>query len=381
MTKLLIVLTGSREWTLKDGATHPTGFWAEELVTPHRIFRAAGWDITLATREGRAPVVDQNSLDPQYNGGDARVVEDLKAYLQEIDADLSRPMRLEDVDADDFGAVFVPGGHGPMEDLATSTAMGALLLRALDAETPIGTLCHGSAALLSAVRDDGSWAFSGYELSAFSDAEETAVGLAEVAPWLLESRLRERGATVSVQGLWAPHLVSDRTLHTGQNPASSGPLAERLVAVLRGEEPPPLEAPMPLTGRCLCGDVSYVAESAPLITAICHCTDCQRQSGSAYSLVVAVPRDAVELTGDSVATFTTTTAATGTPSYRKFCSRCGSPLVVLPDAAPSMAFIKAGTLDDRKALAPTLEVHCDDAFAYVTGEETDRTRFPAGLPA
>lgn len=381
MTTLLIVLTASRAWTLADGTQHPTGFWAEELVTPHRVFSDAGWEITVATPGGAVPGVDEASLDLQVNGGDARIVDALRAGLRNLEPVLRRPATLEDVDVDAFDVVFVPGGHGPMEDLAASPAMGALLVRALDAGTPIGALCHGVAALLPAVRDDGSWAFAGYELSAFSDAEEEAVGLADRAAWLLERRLRERGAAMSVGGLWAPHLVSDRTVHTGQNPASSGPLAERLVAILAGEEPPALDAPAPLTGRCLCGESTYVASSAPLVTAICHCTDCQRQSGSAYSLVVAVPRDTVELQGASIATVVTTTAATGTPSYRKFCSRCGSPLVVLADASPELAFIKAGTLDDRTALRPAIEVHCDDAIAYTTDGETERTRFPAGLPA
>ena len=98
-----------------------------------------------------------------------------------------------------------------------------------------------------------------------------------------------------------------------------------------------------LTGHCLCGNVTYMVDAEPLVTAICHCNSCQRQTGSTYSLVVAVPRDSVTLSGDTLATFDTITEATGTPSHRRFCSNCGSPLVTLADAAPDMAFIKAGT--------------------------------------
>jgi hypothetical protein len=136
-----------------------------------------------------------------------------------------------------------------------------------------------------------------------------------------------------------------------------------------------------LTGHCLCGNVSYVVDAEPLVTAICHCNSCQRQTGSTYSLVVAVPRDSVTLSGDTLATFDTVTEATGTPSHRRFCSNCGSPLVTLADAAPDMAFIKAGTLDDSTELTPAIEVHCASAFDYAMSDGAERARFPADLPA
>jgi hypothetical protein len=136
-----------------------------------------------------------------------------------------------------------------------------------------------------------------------------------------------------------------------------------------------------LTGHCLCGNVSYTVDSEPLVTAICHCNSCQRQTGSTYSLVVAVPRDSVTLTGDTLANFDTVTEATGTPSHRRFCSNCGSPLVTFADAAPEMAFIKAGTLDNGVDLAPSLEVHCASAFEYAVNDGAERARFPADMPA
>jgi hypothetical protein len=136
-----------------------------------------------------------------------------------------------------------------------------------------------------------------------------------------------------------------------------------------------------MTGHCLCGNVSYFTSAEPMLTALCHCESCQRQTGSTYSLVVAVPRESLTVRGETLATYQTTTEATGTTSQRKFCSACGSPIVTLPDAAPALAILKAGTLDDRKGLAPTVEVHCDSAIAYATAETTERTRFPADLPA
>jgi hypothetical protein len=136
-----------------------------------------------------------------------------------------------------------------------------------------------------------------------------------------------------------------------------------------------------LTGHCLCGNVTYTADAEPLVTAICHCHNCQRQTGSTYSLVVAVPRDSIELSGDTIANFDTVTEATGTPSHRRFCSNCGSPLVTFADAAPELAFIKAGTLDDGQELTPTVEVHCASGFGYAMSDGDGRARFPADMPA
>jgi hypothetical protein len=136
-----------------------------------------------------------------------------------------------------------------------------------------------------------------------------------------------------------------------------------------------------LTGHCLCGSVSYSADAEPIVTAICHCDQCQRQTGSTYSLVVGVPRESLTVSGDGLRSFETTTEATGTASQRQFCGACGSPVITLPDAAPALAFIKAGTLDDRKDLVPVVEVHCSSAIGYATAGETDRSRFPADMPA
>jgi hypothetical protein len=136
-----------------------------------------------------------------------------------------------------------------------------------------------------------------------------------------------------------------------------------------------------LTGRCLCGNVTYSAESGPLITAICHCHNCQRQTGSTYSLVVAVPRGSVTIDGSTLSTFDTVTESTGTPSHRQFCRNCGSPLLTLADAAPDLAFIKAGTLDENTDVAPTVEVHCASGLTYATEDGSGRAQFPGDLPA
>ncbi|MFE7749031.1 type 1 glutamine amidotransferase domain-containing protein [Streptomyces sp. NPDC057428] len=231
MPSVLFVLTGADHWTLNDGTAHPTGFWAEELAAPHRVFTQAGFDITVATPGGVAPTVDAGSLAAEANGGQERA-DAIASYLAAIDETLRIPARLEDVVPTSYDIVFYPGGHGPMEDLAVDEASGRLLTAALDSGTQVAVLCHAPAALLPARREDGSWPFAGYRMTGFSNAEETLAGFAEKAPWLVETRLVELGAEYSAAEPWAVHTVHDRNLHTGQNPASSEQLAREIVAAL-----------------------------------------------------------------------------------------------------------------------------------------------------
>ncbi|KQX63965.1 MULTISPECIES: type 1 glutamine amidotransferase domain-containing protein [unclassified Streptomyces] len=230
MAKILFVLTGADHWTLADGTLHPTGFWAEEAVAPYEAFRAAGHEVVVATPGGVVPTVDQGSLAAEVNGGQ-EAADRVAAALDAIQ-ELRRPLRLEDVDLGDYAAVFYPGGHGPMEDLAVDAVSGRLLVDALRSGKPLGVVCHGPAALLAAVTEDGSNAFSGYRVAAFTNAEELQAGLGDKAKWLLQDRLTEAGVEVRVGEPWAPHVVVDRNLVTGQNPASSAPLATELLKQL-----------------------------------------------------------------------------------------------------------------------------------------------------
>lgn len=122
---------------------------------------------------------------------------------------------------------------------------------------------------------------------------------------------------------------------------------------------------MKLDGQCLCGEVTYTIASEPKFTAICHCTDCQRQTGGAYSLVIGVDDDQLKITGDAVKTFITVGAEHKTNTNRSFCSECGSPIVGRIDAMPGLAFVKAGTLNDTSWLKPTVEVWCRSAQPWV----------------
>ncbi|WP_086870102.1 type 1 glutamine amidotransferase domain-containing protein [Streptomyces viridochromogenes] len=226
MSKILFVMTGADHLTLADGTEHPTGFWAEEAVAPYGAFRAAGHEVTVATPGGVVPTVDKASLAPEFNGGQegADRVAAVLASMTELDA----PLRLEDVRLDDYAAVFYPGGHGPMEDLAADAVSGDLLTRALRSGRPLGVVCHGPAALLAATGDGGN-AFAGYRVAGFTNEEETQGGLAARLTWLLQDRLTEAGIEVDAGEPWAPHVVTDRNLVTGQNPASSAPLAAELL--------------------------------------------------------------------------------------------------------------------------------------------------------
>jgi len=231
MTSVLFVVTAADHWTLNDGTLHPTGYWAEELAEPHRLFTEAGWQITLATPNGVAPTLDASSIAPQAAGGEDRAAA-IAAYLDSIRSVLDAPHSIADIDVSEYDIVFYPGGHGPMEDLAVDAVSGRILTEALDSGRIVGVLCHAPAALLAAKRADGSWPFTGYRMTGFTDEEETVGGLAPKAPWLVQSRLEELGADFVAGAPWAEHMEIDRNLYTGQNPASSGVLAGAIIAAI-----------------------------------------------------------------------------------------------------------------------------------------------------
>ena len=230
MSTVLFVVTGARHWTLSDGTKHPTGYWAEELVAPYRVFTGAGHDVVLATPGGVRPVVDEASLAPDANGGKGGA-DEMRAALESI-SQLESPLALEDVDVCSYDAVFYPGGHGPMEDLAVDASSASVLTNTLAAGTPLGIVCHAPAALLATEATGTPSPFSGFRLTGFTNAEEAQVGLAEKAPWLLQDRLIALGAEFVEGEPWAVNVVVDRNLYTGQNPASSGPVADRMLQAL-----------------------------------------------------------------------------------------------------------------------------------------------------
>ena len=232
MTNTLIVLTGARIWHLNDGTEHPTGFWVEEFVAPHRAFTEAGHTITIATPGGVVPVGDELSLAPAMNNNDEVVVAELRAYLDKSQEALAGAVPLASIDPADYDVVFIPGGHGPMEDLATDPDVARILEAVLDDTSKIlASVCHGPASFVSATRD-GKWLFAGRNLTAFLDEEESQAGFAERAPWLLESRLVQQGARFDAGPAWASHIVTDGNLITGQNPQSAEAAAQAVITQL-----------------------------------------------------------------------------------------------------------------------------------------------------
>lgn len=231
MTNVLMVLSAASHWTLADGTKHPTGVWAEEFLEPYRIFTAAGWTVDLASPHGIAPTFDAVSLSDGGAGSAERAAE-FAARIADLQGVLAQPMPLDALNAADYDVLFYPGGHGPMEDLAVDKDSGQLIVEAVKANTTLGVLCHAPAALLPATdAATGDWVLKGRRMTGFTNSEEQIGGLADKASWLVETRLVELGADYSKAAEpFAPYIVVDGELYTGQNPASSVALAERIVA-------------------------------------------------------------------------------------------------------------------------------------------------------
>ncbi|MFF2277002.1 type 1 glutamine amidotransferase domain-containing protein [Agromyces sp. NPDC058126] len=231
MPRILMIVTAADSIELSDGTVHPTGFWAEELVVAHRALSAAGAEITLATPGGAPAPVDPGSLSSDVVGDAARV-DEFRAYLETLATELAAPAAIAEVDATGYDAIVLPGGHGPMVDLAQDPSVGAALVAADAAGVLIAPFCHGPAALLSATRADGGFAFAGRSLTVFTDEEERTGGLGAGTPWFVAATLAERGARVEGGPAWSSHVVRDGNLITGQNPQSSEAVAAALLDAL-----------------------------------------------------------------------------------------------------------------------------------------------------
>ena len=224
--KILFVLT-SHDRLGNTG--EKTGFWLEEFAAPYYVLKDAGAAITLASPQGGQPPLDPKSDLPENQTElTKRFREDAAAQ-----AELANTKKLADVSADDFDAVFYPGGHGPMWDMPDNAISMALLEAFVKADKPVGAVCHAAAALVNVRGQDGEYLVKGKRVTGFSDAEEEAVGLTAVVPFLLEDRLKERGGIYRQAANWTSCVQVDGKLVTGQNPASSGPAAAELLKLLR----------------------------------------------------------------------------------------------------------------------------------------------------
>jgi putative intracellular protease/amidase len=230
MAKILFIVSGATYLVLKDGTRHATGYWAEEFARPYKMLTDAGHEVVVATPGGTTPNVDMMSLRPAMAGGEQGAL-DLEAIIRDAEV-MRRPLSLSVVRLEDYDAVYLPGGHGPMQDLAFDADAGRILTAQLASGRPLAIVCHGPAAML-ATRIHGESPFKGYRVTGFTNDEEEGAGLASRAQWLLEDELK---ATVGVEysrgPTWGPYVVEDRNLITGQNPASAAVLAEKLIKIL-----------------------------------------------------------------------------------------------------------------------------------------------------
>jgi putative intracellular protease/amidase len=220
--KTLIVLTSHDE--LGDTG-RKTGFWLEELAAPYYAFKDAGWEMVLASPKGGQAPLDPKSNEPANQTDLTRRFEADSA----ANAQLAATVRLDSVSQEDFDAVFYPGGHGPLWDLAEDKSSIGLIEAFLAAEKPVALVCHAPGVLRHAKKPDGTPLVEGKKVTGFTNTEEEGVGLTKVVPFLVEDELIAKAGLYSKGPDWASYVVTDGFLITGQNPASSGPAARALI--------------------------------------------------------------------------------------------------------------------------------------------------------
>lgn len=224
--KILMVVTSHGEL---GNTGRKTGFWLEELAAPYFTFRDAGASITLASPKGGQP-----PLDPKSHEAGA-LTEATKRFEQDQEAEhaLANTKKLADVAASDFDAVFYPGGHGPLWDLAEDKHSIALIESMYESGKPVALVCHGPGALRHAKTRDGSPLVKGKHVTGFSNSEEEAVQLTKVVPFLVEDELKRLGGLYSKGADWSSFVQVDGNLVTGQNPASSADGARQILRILK----------------------------------------------------------------------------------------------------------------------------------------------------
>jgi len=225
-TRILMVLTSHDR--LGDTGKK-TGFWLEEFAAPYYVFKDAGAEITLASPEGGQPPLDPKSDDESaQTDATRRFKADADAQQQ-----LATTVPLASVRAGDFDAVFYPGGHGPLWDLAEDAQSIALIEKTFAAKKPLALVCHAPGVLRHAKAPDGQPLVKGRKVTGFTNSEEEGVQLTKVVPFLVEDMLKANGGEYAKGADWAPFVLTDGMLVTGQNPASSEGAAEALLQLLK----------------------------------------------------------------------------------------------------------------------------------------------------
>jgi putative intracellular protease/amidase len=206
-----------------------TGFWLEELAAPYYTFVDAGAEVTLASPAGGQPPLDPKSSEPEAQTETTRRFEADQVAMQA----LAHTHPLSEVMGQDFDAVFYPGGHGPLWDLAKDQHSILLIEQSLQANKPVALVCHAPGVLRQVKDAEGQPVVKGKSVTGFSNTEEKAVGLTDIVPFLVEDMLKDKGGHYSKAGDWQVYVQQDGLLITGQNPASSAATAEALLKVLK----------------------------------------------------------------------------------------------------------------------------------------------------
>lgn len=224
--KVLFVVTSHDEL---GNTGKKTGFWVEEFAAPYYVFKDAGFDVTVATPKG-----GQAPIDPSSEVPDAQTEATERYYKDEtVQQIIANTYKLSEQKATDFDAVFYPGGHGPLWDLANDSDSQKLILDFYNNEKPVGAVCHAPGVFKNVKLENGEPLVKGKNVTGFSNTEEDAVQLTDVVPFLVEDELKKLGGNYSKTNDWGVHVVEDGLLITGQNPASSEQVAEKLIALLK----------------------------------------------------------------------------------------------------------------------------------------------------
>jgi len=223
--KILMVLTSHDQL---GGTGKKTGFWLEEFAAPYYVFKDAGAEITLASPKGGQP-----PLDPASDADDAQT-DDTRRFKADAEAQthLAATEKLADVTEVGFDAIFYPGGHGPLWDLAEDKDSKRLIEAFAAADRPVGAVCHAPAVFRHTLAANGKPLVSGRRVTGFTNTEEEAVGLTKIVPFLVEDMLKANGGNYEKGADWASFVLRDGKLVTGQNPASSAEAAKAILALL-----------------------------------------------------------------------------------------------------------------------------------------------------
>lgn len=229
--KILIIVTSH---AIMGNSSEPTGLWLEELAAPYYVFIDAGISVTIASIQGGAVPIDPKSkkLIGENSGTVDRFLQDRAAI-----AATSNTIAINNLNPNVYDAVFLPGGHGTMWDLPNSQDLAKIISQTYSQNKAIAAVCHGVAGLIGATKADGSPLVDGLKVNSFTNAEEDAVGLSSSVPFMLETKLRELGADFQSADNFQPFAIQSGNLITGQNPASSLLVANKILEALQIKVP------------------------------------------------------------------------------------------------------------------------------------------------